>query len=163
MVAKAVHCSAQHSTAWRGTARHSTAHYSMAQHSSAKHGTAQHGTAQHSSAKHGTTQHITARHSTAQHILGPFWTSVCKHGEPQIRTHTHDGTTPTTRRTTHRALCDGVDVALSPGTGGRLDGGGGALSAEGHQYRGFIWSQGAEHLAIVFQNCLLEAPPPFTS
>ena len=38
---------------------------------------------------------------------------------------------------------------------------GGALSAEGHQYRGFIWSQGAEHLAIVFQSCLLEAQPPF--
>ena len=40
--------------------------------------------------------------------LGTFWTNVCKDREPQICTHTHNGTTLITVRTTHRALLEGL-------------------------------------------------------
>ena len=138
--------------AGKGTqARHSTAQPGAAQHSTAQQCSTKRGKAQ--TARRNTTQHNTAQHGTSQHItshLGTFWTNVCKDGEP------HDGTTLKTVRTTHRALCEGVDVAISPGTRGSWIVAGGVRLR--HLYRGLIWSQGASHIAIVSQSCL--SPPP---
>ena len=56
---------------------------------------------QHSTSQQGTSQqgtlHSTARHGTTHHILGPFWTSICKHIGPHIHTHTTVQYAPTTR------------------------------------------------------------------
>ena len=106
--------------AGKGTqARHSTTQPGAAQHSTTQQCSTKRGKAQ--TARRNTTQHNTAQHGTSQHItshLGTFWTNVCKDREPHICTFTHDGTTLMTVRTTHRALREGVDVAISPGTGG---------------------------------------------
>ncbi len=92
---------------------------------------APHSTAQQCSTKDGnrTSQHITSH-------FGTFWTNICKDGKP------HDGTTLRTVRTTRRAaLCKGVDVAISPGTGESWILAGGVSIR--HLCRGFIWSQAA--------------------
>ena len=73
-----------------------------------------------SSAKHDTAQHGTALHITAHHITSRDILDQRLQGQRATNLHTpHNGTTLIiTVRTTHRALREGVDVAIFPGTGG---------------------------------------------
>ena len=102
-------------------------------------------------ARRNTTQHNTAQHCTSQHITLHLAWDILDQGlqgwRARRRHHTQDA-----------ANDKGVDVAISPRTGGSWIVAGGVRLR--HLHRGRIWSQGASQIVFVSQSCL--SPPPFS-